>query len=228
MRSMDSGLSSNPSALIPPPRALLLDMDGTITEPMLDFPRIKAEMGIGERAILETLAEMAPEARAAAEEILLKHEEAAANGSALNPGCRALLAWAHEHRISTALITRNSRASAQVVMKRHGLAFDVLITREDGRFKPDAEPLIRACQRLAVEHDDAWMIGDSSHDVVSGLAAGIRTVWLSHGQARAFRAEPWRTVGDLPELLKMLKQCQKGADVRQGNVSDSALEARDG
>jgi hypothetical protein len=40
------------------PRALLLDMDGTITEPMLDFPRIKAEMGIGQRPILEALAEL--------------------------------------------------------------------------------------------------------------------------------------------------------------------------
>ena len=46
------------------PRAVLFDMDGTLTEPMLDFPRIKAEMGIGDRPILEALAEMSgPDAR---------------------------------------------------------------------------------------------------------------------------------------------------------------------
>ena len=40
------------------PRALLFDMDGTITEQMLDFPAIKREMGIGDVPILETLAKM--------------------------------------------------------------------------------------------------------------------------------------------------------------------------
>jgi HAD superfamily hydrolase (TIGR01549 family) len=192
------------------PRALLLDMDGTITEPMLDFPRIKAEMGIGQRAILEALAEMTAEARAVAEAILLKHEHAAASGSTLNSGCRELLAWAHTHRLRTALITRNSRASAKLVIERHRLKFDVLITREDGRFKPDPEPLIRACQRLEIELADAWMIGDGSHDVSSGLAAGIRTVWISHGRQRAFDDEPWRTVRDLHELLRLLTDVSYG------------------
>ena len=42
------------------PRAVLFDMDGTLTEPMLDFPRSKAEMGIGQRPILEALAEVHP------------------------------------------------------------------------------------------------------------------------------------------------------------------------
>ncbi len=43
--------------------AFLFDMDGTLTEPLLDFPRIKAEMGIGNRPILEALAEMDDSAR---------------------------------------------------------------------------------------------------------------------------------------------------------------------
>lgn len=42
------------------PRVILFDMDGTLTEPLLDFPRIKADMGIGNRPILEALAEMTP------------------------------------------------------------------------------------------------------------------------------------------------------------------------
>jgi beta-phosphoglucomutase-like phosphatase (HAD superfamily) len=53
-----------------------------------------------------------------------------------------------EHRLPTALITRNSRLSAACVLQRHGLAFDVLITRDDGKFKPDPDPLLLACERL--------------------------------------------------------------------------------
>ena len=55
---------------------------------MLDFPRIKAEMGIGDCPILEALAEMSPRERLAAEAVLHRHEEEAARGSTLNPGCR--------------------------------------------------------------------------------------------------------------------------------------------
>src|SRR5439155_19793615 len=130
------------------PAAILFDMDGTLTEPMLDFPRIKAEMGIGQRPILEALAELPDEARRTAQEVLHRHEEEAATNSKLNPGCLETLAWLDRHRIKVAVITRNSRASVKTVCDRHGLNFDVLITREDGEFKPDPAPLLEACRRL--------------------------------------------------------------------------------
>src|SRR5207244_555853 len=91
------------------PRAVLFDMDGTLTRPMLDFPRIKSEMGIGQRPILEALAELDAAARRAAEAVLLRHEEEAAAGSSLNEGCRDVLGWLAARNIPTALITRNSR-----------------------------------------------------------------------------------------------------------------------
>jgi HAD superfamily hydrolase (TIGR01549 family) len=189
------------------PAALLLDMDGTITEPMLDFPKIKSEMGIGDRPILEAMAEMSDGARTAAEAVLLRHEQRAAAESALNCGCVELLDWAREQRLPTALITRNSRASVSVVLERHGLKFDVLITREDARFKPHPEPLHKACMKLGVSEAACWMIGDGRYDVESGTAAGVPTVWLSHGRAWNFGANPWRVVKDLPELLAMLRLC---------------------
>jgi HAD superfamily hydrolase (TIGR01509 family) len=186
------------------PSALLFDMDGTLTCPMLDFPAIKAEMGIGDRPILETLAEMDLPHRQQAMATLHRHEERAAAESELNPGCIELLGWTRAHRLPLALITRNSRQSVNVVLARHGLKIDVLITRDDGMFKPDPTPLLVACQRLKVDAPGAWMIGDGRYDVEAGLAAGMKTVWISHGRQRDFPAEPWCTVGDLHELLNVL------------------------
>src|SRR5258708_29001083 len=97
------------------PRAILFDMEGTLPEPMLDFPRIKADMGIGDRPILEALGEMGLSERAVAEATLLRHEQHAAENSALNPGCRELLEWLDPHRLSTALIPRHSRLKLEVV-----------------------------------------------------------------------------------------------------------------
>ncbi|MEA2708705.1 MAG: hypothetical protein QOF78_1306 [Phycisphaerales bacterium] len=191
------------------PRALLFDMDGTLTEPALDFPAIKAAMGIPvTRPILEALAEMTPTDRAAAEKILHEYEDRAAVESKLNCGCDSLIEWISGRKFKTGLITRNSRKSVASVLKRHGLSFDLLITREcaAGKYKPDPTPLLMACERLDVSPDEAWMVGDSVHDVNAGVAAGMKTVWISHGQPRTFANEPWRTVRGLPELLDLLQR----------------------
>lgn len=189
------------------PRAVLFDMDGTLTEPMLDFPRIKVDMGIGERPILEALAEMEGRRRAVAEAILVRHEAEAAVRSRLNPGCRELLDWLAGRGIASALITRNSRLSVQTVIERHGLHVDFTISRADAAPKPHPDGLHRACERLGVKPGDAWMVGDGQYDVEAGLAAGVRTVWVSHSQPRWFAAAPWRTVRDLHELLDVLRDC---------------------
>jgi HAD superfamily hydrolase (TIGR01509 family) len=188
----------------PLPRAILFDMDGTLTAPMLDFPRIKREMGIGTQPILEALAQMSPDDRAQAEVILLRHEERAAMESTLNHGCDDVLGWLRERPLPTALITRNSRVSVSTVLARHRLSFDVLVTREDGRFKPDPEPLLLACRTLGVAPADAWMVGDGQYDVEAGLAAGVPTVWVSHGKEPTFAAKLWRVIRDLRELRTML------------------------
>jgi HAD superfamily hydrolase (TIGR01509 family) len=194
--------------VLPPPAALLFDMDGTLTEPLLDFPKIKADLGIGNRPILEALAEMTPEQRLRADGILLGHEERAARESTLNPGCRELLDFVDKTRWPTAIITRNSRVSAKAVFERHGLSFEVLVTREDGRYKPHPAPLQLACEKLGVELRAAWMIGDGQYDVEAGNAAGCTTIWVSHGREKPFLAEPSATVRDLHQLTQLLRECR--------------------
>ena len=167
-------------------------MDGTLTEPLLDFPRIKAEMGIGAGPILEALAAMTELDRRRAEAVLCRHEEDAAARSTLNPGCLELLDHLLGRGIGTALITRNSRRSVETVLQRHRLKIGVLVTREDAPPKPDPSPLHHACGLLGVGNAAAWMIGDGQYDIEAGLAAGIRTVWISHRRERNFAAVPWR------------------------------------
>jgi HAD superfamily hydrolase (TIGR01509 family) len=188
------------------PRAVLFDMDGTLTAPMLDFPLIKREMGIGSRPILEALAEMEAGERGAAETILLHHEERAAAESSLNAGCHELLRWLLARGVHTALITRNSRLSVNTVLARHRLSMSVVVAREDAPPKPDPEPLRLACRRLGVREDEAWMVGDGQYDVEAGIAAGVKTVWVSHGRERPFPARPWRTVSGLCDVADLLAQ----------------------
>jgi HAD superfamily hydrolase (TIGR01509 family) len=193
------------------PRALLFDMDGTLTRPLLDFDRIRAEIGLAPgQGILESIAEMAPPRQSEARAILERHEEAAARESTLNDGAIEILAWARQRRIGTALITRNSRQSAATVLGKHGLRLDCLVAREDGPIKPDPRPLLMACDRLGAKTESAWMIGDWLHDIAAANAAGIRSVWISHRQARTFAALPWKSVNDLIELMALLESAAPG------------------
>ena len=181
-------------------------MDETLTISMLDYPAIRAEIGC-EGPILEALALMDDARQTAAWEILHRHELAAAHASTLSPGSLDLLDWLATHRIPTALVTRNTRNSVDIVLKRLPLNLDVIITRDDAPHKPDPRPLLLACEKLNVDPQHVWMVGDGSYDIEAGSAAGIRTVWLTLGRQRHFTTQPWKSVRDLIELKEMLERC---------------------
>ena len=200
----------NAQVMLCRPAAILFDMDGTLTIPRLDFPRIKAEMGIGDQPILESLVLMPPVRRVAAELILHRHEDEAAAHGELAPGCRELLAWIGGQGIGVALVTRNRRQSVETFLHRHPLPIEVLITREDGPHKPDPASLLLACRRLCVSSASAWMVGDGSFDIEAAIAAGMPSIWVSLGRERGFSAEPTRTIESLAELQALLMSGMSG------------------
>lgn len=200
-----NGSTMKPDQPLTLPKAILFDMDGTLTRPVLDFDQIRRDMGIGKGPILESIKKMNPADRAVAEQILFRHEDRAAEESELNEGCRELLEWVAQAGLSSALITRNTRKSVETVFRRHALHFDICITREDGKYKPDPAPLLLACQRLKIAPANAWMVGDGYHDIEAGLAAGMPAIWISHRGERNFSAVPTCVMNDLPQLMELLR-----------------------
>jgi HAD superfamily hydrolase (TIGR01549 family) len=186
------------------PRAIFFDMDGTITRPLLDFDAIRRDLGIT-GPILEALRHLHGEDLLEAHRILDDHERAASEQSELNDGCIELLDDLAANGCRTALITRNSRGSTEIILAKHRLKFDVVFTREDEPAKPDPEALYRAMKLLECRREDVWMVGDGSHDIEAAEAAGVVSVWISHGTPRQFEAEPTITIELLHELLPMLK-----------------------
>lgn len=189
------------------PRAILFDMDGTLTRERIDWSALRSELNIpAHQGFLEALEKMDPDQRSRVQQILHHHEHQAALRSELNDGCKELLSWLDARGIARALITRNTRASVRTIFDLHGLHFDVTITREDGVYKPDPTPLLRACQKLKVSTDQVWMVGDWKYDIEAANAARITGIWLSYGRERTFEAIPDHTVEDLPALWRWLKR----------------------
>ncbi len=183
-------------------RAVIFDMDGTLTRPCLDFDAIRAEMGLKREPILEAMARMAPEARARADAILVRVEAEAAAKSELNDGALETVRALAGHGIGTALLTRNSRASTDTVLARHGLSFAHIYTREDGPLKPDPAPVRTLCAALGVAPAETLMVGDYLFDIKSGRAAGARTALIVHdGDVPPYAGQADHIIRALGEVL---------------------------
>jgi len=159
-------------------KAVLFDLDGTITNPLLDFDAIRREARVPEGVpILEFLDTLDPPRREAVERILERHEDQAARDSTLAPGAREDLALAKDLGLLPGAVTRNSIASVDIVLRKHNLSFDVVISREDGPPKPSPQPVLAACRSLDVDPQHVLMVGGYLFDVQAGTAAGARTAF---------------------------------------------------
>jgi HAD superfamily hydrolase (TIGR01509 family) len=185
-----------------PVSAVLFDLDGTITRPVLDFEAIRREIGV-EGFILEAIARLDGAGQRRALALLERHEREAADRSELNDGIGELLGLLAAAGCKVAVVTRNSHASVDIVAARHSLQFDAVVTRNEAAIKPSPEPLLLGCRRVGVAPAEALWVGDGTLDRQSGLAAGIRTVMI---RSRADEdGAGVLLVGSPRELARMLR-----------------------
>ncbi len=190
-----------------PIRAVIFDLDGTITQPYLDFNAIREEMGLERNSgpILEAMETMMPPQRQRAEVILHSHEEKAVAESKLNAGARETLTGLQERRIPVGVLTRNRKDNAWAVAIKHGLHFDAVVGREDGPVKPHAFGVQHLCRGFSVEPAQTLVVGDYLFDLLCARAAGAIPVLLTnHERAAEFAAHADFTISGLLELLPIV------------------------
>jgi HAD superfamily hydrolase (TIGR01549 family) len=187
-------------------RAVIFDLDGTLTRPYLDFPAIRAAIGVPEPLLENMLALPPGPARDRAFGLLERFEDEAAEASELNAGAREVLEHLAGRSIPLAVLTRNSRRSTEIVFRKHGLRVEVCLTRDDAPAKPRPEPLWMICERFGVPPADALMVGDFKFDIQAGRNAGTRTALLTHGKRPAYLSEipPDHLLERLDDLLSLL------------------------
>lgn len=192
-----------------PLSAMLFDLDGTITRPLLDFPAIKREIGLpADSYILEALQAMTPAERERAMAVVERHEAEAAARSKLNHGARELLEELHRRGVLVGVVTRNSEESAATVLRLHGLQFDVIVCRDHAAPKPSPEGIRLALQRLNVPPSAAVYVGDHAIDVAAGHAAGTRTIWVANGGKPSAPPDADFRVETLQDVLGLLDALQ--------------------
>ena len=190
-------------------KAVIFDLDGTITEPFFDFDAIRREMGLDENAgpILEAMEKMTPAQRKKAQAILDYHEELAVNQSQLNDGARETLDALALAGIGIGILTRNKKSNAVAVARKHNLKFDVIVDRDDGPVKPDAFGVLEICRRFGVKPQETLVVGDYLFDILCAKAAGAVSILLAnHPKAEEFAMHADFTIEKIGQILQIISQ----------------------
>jgi phosphoglycolate phosphatase len=220
-----------------PVRGLLFDLDGTLLDTAADIAhalnRAIGEYGwpplavgdvtrmIGrgapmliERAAAARAPGMSAAERAAMLERFLHHygalEEADEARAQPYAGVAVALRELHEAGMPIAVVTNKQRRFALALLQRLGLdAWVGVVVGGDTceRRKPDPQPLLFACESLAVAPAQALRVGDSINDVRASRAAGIPIICVPYGynEGEDPRALPCDAIienlAELPGLL---------------------------
>lgn len=186
--------------------AVIFDLDGTLTVPFLDFDQIRKEIGLSPGiGILEGIKAMTPNQQRRAEQILLDHEDKAAQNSTLNVGAKEILDILRRRNLPVGLLTRNLRKNVELVAAVHGLRFDAIVDREDGPVKPDGFGVHLLCQGFGVCPSQTLVVGDFRHDLESAKNAGAIAVLIrTHASCDQFAHLADFTIDRLEELLTIM------------------------
>jgi len=165
-----------------PIAAVIFDMDGTITQPVIDWQQLRQRIGAPpERPIMDHIRALPEPDQSEATTILLETEWAATDQVPLNVGFTELYKEIRDLGLKTAVVTNNHGAALQNVLTQHGLTFDVALSRDDGELKPAPDLILLALNRLGCHPEQAIGIGDSRLDVESCQQADVRCIYLTHG-----------------------------------------------
>jgi HAD superfamily hydrolase (TIGR01509 family) len=175
-------------------KAIIFDLDGTITAFNLDYKAVRAEardllmkagipasvLGLNE-SLFEMLKkteifmrnnrkpkQIMEETRANVLAIAEKHELAAARNTSLLPGVLMTLKTLKKMGLKIGLCTINGEMSTQYILRRFKITelFDAIVPRNRVKYvKPNREHLAAVLEALKVEPSEAMIVGDSEVDM---------------------------------------------------------------
>jgi len=213
------------------PRAVIFDMDGTITRFNIDYVGMrKAALAEVEKMNLRTpemteqlylyyiLQKVKATADAQTYETLRQRlygrledmEIKAAREVTLFPGVEETLRELNNRHIKLGLVTNNGRAGTNLTLDRCGIRtlFEAIVTRDDCQeMKPNAAPIIQVLAEMKAEVEEAILVGDGVMDIIAAKAVGLRSVAVSTGPShiqRLLETEPDYVLGSINDLLNLV------------------------
>lgn len=127
------------------------------------------------------------------------------------PGVRPLVEAIRESGRVLGIVTSKKRRATHMGLARCDLPaewFTAIVTADDvERYKPEPEPVLEALDQLGISGAEALFVGDSTHDMRCGRAAGVLTaavLWGPYTRAQLEPTEPDVWLEEPGDLLTVL------------------------
>jgi phosphoglycolate phosphatase len=194
------------------PRALIVDLDGTIWDSYRWYSRVLGRASRrAEEAALASLRDGVPAARLLRDASITPSRFRAICDEATDfepyPGVRETLERVREQEIPLGAATNLPRWIAEPMLEclRLRSAFVSLVDwGRTRRHKPHPEPILEALADLCVEPSaDTWYIGDSASDGVAAARAGISFAWAEYGYGIEPPSEAAAIVSQFADVLEL-------------------------
>ncbi len=198
-------------------KAVIFDLDGTLTEFNININKIKREISKklninaeGNKTILEIIEKLDEKKKKKALEILEKHEINAALKSKLKKEAKKVIENLRNMGVKIGLVTRNNYKSCIIVIEKFNLKFDCIVSREFAKVKPEKDQLELAIKLLGVDKKDVIYIGDHYFDYLAGKRAGIDTFILNGKFLKSFPENEKPTIiSSLEDVVEIVKERRK-------------------
>ncbi|MFL9926274.1 HAD-IA family hydrolase [Herbaspirillum lusitanum] len=209
------------------PKAILFDLDGTLADTAPDLAaavnQLRAERGLdatpyeqlrpvasaGARGLIGAAFGIRPDDEryeALRVSFLNTYESALVVHSTLFEGVIEMLAQLDKQGIAWGIVTNKASRFTDPLVPLIGLGHAGCIVSGDTtpHPKPHPAPLLEAAQRLQLEPQECWYVGDDLRDIQAGRAAGMPTIAAAWGYCGHVEPETWEADALLHEPQQLL------------------------
>ena len=107
------------------------------------------------------------------------------------------------------LLTTTPWKPLKVVIRQLAIGkyFDIMLAKDDVKNKPDPDGLNQIITEFGIGKDECLYVGDSPIDVLTGKAAGVRTIAITTGVTTMEQLKektPDDIITDLKQLLTLV------------------------
>jgi len=214
-------------------KAVLTDMDGTITRFNLDYMgmrrtalRLLQEAGLSrpgfsdQMSVYVMMKELRPiispdrynEIKQRIYQAIEKIEIDSAKGAQLTPGAKEALKELKQMKKKLVVVTNNGRLGTERTLERLGVTgmFDGVVTRDHAdELKPDPEMVLKALDVVGAKPDEAVLVGDSIIDIKAARAVGVRSVAVPTGPfslTRLLEEGPDFIISSFPDVPGLVRR----------------------
>jgi len=160
-------------------KAVIFDLDGTLINSFYDWDLIRDKIGVSNLPILTYMNNLKGPFKLKAFKVLESFEFKATTKARLRKGIKEILETISKANLKKAIVTNNTRKNVLYLFKKWKLSFDVIVTRDDGVWKPSAKPLELAVRRMHLKKNEVIFVGDSNPDLLASKKAGIEFISFS-------------------------------------------------